>query len=124
MRPATELAGTEISQAPHAWAAYEHLVRTALEAVAPVPTVLLGVATPGQLAGWPSGGWLLLDCSDDERRARLTPRGDAVDIPEALADAAEYRALGLPTIDTTDLSADTVAAQIASWVLDTPRGRS
>ncbi|WP_147449285.1 hypothetical protein [Actinomadura pelletieri] len=120
MEPAGELAGTNIRTAPRTWAAYEHLVRVALEAVAPVPTVLLGVATPDQLAGWPGGRWLLLDCGDAERRARLASRGDATDVSEALADAAAYRALGLPAIDTTGLDAETVAAHIASWVRDWP----
>ena len=60
--------------------------------------------------------WLLLDCSDDERRRRLAPRGDAVDIPDALLDAEAYRSLGLSAIDTTNLSSESVAARIASWV--------
>lgn len=115
-KPAAELAGTRISAAPHTWSAYENLVRSALQAIEPIPSVLLGVATPDQLSGWPPGAWLLLDCSDDERRRRLAPRGDAVDVPDALLDAEAYRGLGLPAIDTTALSSETVAARIASWI--------
>ncbi|MGF0116622.1 hypothetical protein ACQFYA_09880 [Promicromonospora sp. Marseille-Q5078] len=118
--PASELAGTTISTAPHTWSAYENLVRSALQAIEPIPSVLLGVATPDQLSGWPLDAWLLLDCGDDERRRRLAPRGDAVDVPDALRDAEACRGLGLPAIDTTTLSPGAVAARIASWVQAAP----
>jgi hypothetical protein len=71
------------------------------------------VCTPGELAGWPPGGWLLLDCADQERRRRLAGSASADD---AVDDAAAYRALGLPAIDTTNRIPQQVAEDIAWFV--------
>jgi len=79
MDPAEALAGVAIRQAPQTWASYERLVRIIVEQVRPVNIVLLAVCTPQQLTDWPHGKWLLLDCADDERRARLAPRSNAAE---------------------------------------------
>lgn len=86
------------------------LMRRVVEAVG-APVLLLGVCTPTELTGWPIDRWLLLDCADDERRARLAARPS--DIRDALVDAASYRQLGLETIDSTGIPPDVVADLIA-----------
>ncbi len=116
MAPAAALAGREIAPHPDTWPAYRQLVRVAVEAVAHLPVVLLGVCTPGELPGWPAGSWLLLDCSDRERRHRLGRRAGPDDLAAALQDAAEYRSLGLPVIDTTGRTPAEVAAALARRV--------
>jgi hypothetical protein len=52
------------------------------------------------------------DCSDDERQRRLGDL-DAADVEDALADAARYRQLGLPVIDTTERTLQSVAEELA-----------
>jgi len=113
MDPAEALAGVAIRQAPQTWASYERLVRIIVEQVRPVNIVLLAVCTPQQLTDWPHGKWLLLDCADDERRARLAPRSNAAERTKAIADGAFYRSLGLPVLDSTDLEPSDVAKAIA-----------
>ena len=116
MGPAQALAGVPIRQAPQTWASYERLVRTIVDQVWPVNIVLLGVCTPQQLSDWPNGEWLLLDCADDQRRARLAPRGNPADTEEAVADAAAYRSLGLPVLDSTDLDPRELAKAITKMI--------
>jgi hypothetical protein len=116
MGPAQALAGVAIRQAPQTWAGYQRLVRTIVDQVWPVNTVLLGVCTPQQLSDWPNGEWLLLDCADDERRTRLAPRGNPAETEEAVVDAAWYRSLGLPALDSTDLEPREVAKAIARMI--------
>ncbi|WP_114560937.1 AAA family ATPase [Desertihabitans aurantiacus] len=102
MDPAGALAGAAIRETPSTWNAYGQLVRAAVDQLAPHPVLLLGVVTPDELTGWPSGRWMVLDCTDEERRRRLRARGDSEDsVPQALADAADYRGLGLPVVDST-----------------------
>ncbi|SDT25030.1 DEAD/DEAH box helicase family protein [Microlunatus soli] len=112
MEPAGDLAGAPIPQTPRTWEPYGRLVRTVVDAILPVDLVLLGVCTPAELADWPTGSWLLLDCSDEVRRQRLTARNEPDDIDDVLRDAANYRALGLPVVDTTYLSPDEVATSV------------
>jgi broad-specificity NMP kinase len=116
MEPAGALAGVAISQAPHTWASYERLVRTIVEQIGPVDVVLLGVCTPHQLRRWPEGGWLLLDCADAERRARLARRGHPSATTGAVVDAAVYRALGLPVVDSTGREPREVAELISETI--------
>jgi hypothetical protein len=116
MGPAGALAGVAIPQAPRTWANYERLVRTIVEQIGPVNIVLLGVCTPGQLRGWPDGEWLLLDCADAERRTRLARRGHSAMVAEALADAASYRSLDLPVVDSTDRAPREVADAIVGMI--------
>jgi hypothetical protein len=76
IRPASDLAGRDVARSPSTWAAYRRLVRAVVDAVMPAPLVLLGVSTPDELDGWPVDEWILLDCSETERRRRLGPRLD------------------------------------------------
>jgi hypothetical protein len=63
---------------PATWPAHRGLVRAVVEAIAPVPAVLVSVCTPGG-AGRLAARWLLLDCADQERRrlARSVSPDDA-----------------------------------------------
>jgi aminoglycoside 6'-N-acetyltransferase len=88
-----------------------------------LPVVLLGGCTPGELPGWPIDAWLLLDCTDQERRRRLGP-GRPERLTEAIQDAAEYRSLCLPVIDTSGQPPAEAAAALARCVLDLERGGS
>lgn len=58
---------------------------------------------------------MLLDCSDDERRARLANRLGEAEIADALRDARQYRSLGLAAVDT-NRSVDLVASEIAGLI--------
>ena len=116
MGAAEALAGVAIPQAPQTWTDYERLVRTVVEQIRPVDVVLLGVCTPRQLCGWPDGQWLLLDCADGERRTRLARRGHAAAAEDAVADAAAYRSLDLPILDSTGLDPREVAQAIVHMI--------
>jgi hypothetical protein len=60
--------------------------------------------------------WLLLDCSDDLRVARLNARGWSIGRKqEAIADAAELRESISPVIDTGTLSPAEVASDVLAW---------
>jgi hypothetical protein len=113
MGPAAMLAGRGIPQHPATWPAYRQLVRTIVGVVAHLPVVLFTVCTPGELAGWPIDSWLLLDCTDQERRRRVSLQADPGMPGDAIRDAHEYRALGLRTIDTTGWAAERAAQAIA-----------
>jgi hypothetical protein len=121
MGPAGDLAGAPIPQTPQTWEPYGRLVRAIADVVLPADMVLLGVCTPEELTDWPDGPWILLDCSDDVRRQRLTARNEPDEIEEVLSDAARYRALALPVVDTTQLSPDEVAKAVADKVIATPQ---
>jgi cytidylate kinase len=116
MDPSAALAGREIRQSPDTWAAYRQLVRAVLDTMKHLPVVLLGVCTPTELAGWPIDAWVVLDCTDQERRGRLGQRSAPDDVEDAVRDASEYRALGLPALDTTGQPPDKVAADLANFV--------
>jgi hypothetical protein len=116
MAPAAALAGREIRQSPGTWPAYRQLVRTVLESVRHLPVVILDVCTPAELSGWPIDAWVVLDCADQERRERLAHRGDPESAEDAVADAREYRSLGLPNIDTTGLTPYRAATELANFV--------
>lgn len=109
---AGELAGTPVRSSPRTWPAYRDLVRAMVAALEPLPVVLLSVCTPDELKGWPIQNWLLLDCEDSVRRARLRYR-QASEVEDAIEDANEYRHLRITTIDTTHKTLDEVAAAIA-----------
>jgi hypothetical protein len=116
MDPAAALAGRPIRQSPDTWAAYGDLVRAVVGVITPLPAVLLGVCTPDELRGWPIGAWILLDCTDHERRRRLGSDARPEDIETAVTDARQYRTLGLPVIDTTSRTPAQVAADLAQFV--------
>ncbi|GAB3757193.1 ATP-binding protein [Microlunatus parietis] len=112
MPDAERLAGAPIASTPATWPAYEGLLRTVIELVLPNPVLLLWVCTPEELQGWPGGPWLLLDCADAERQARLASRDDPAVIMEGVTDAAAYRKLGLPRVDSTERDPGDVAAEV------------
>jgi hypothetical protein len=116
MEPASELAGRDITRSPSTWPAYRHLVRHVVDTIQPAPLVMLGVCTPDELNDWPASRWVLLDCSDDERRRRLAPRMNPSAAEDAVADASRYRRLGLPRIDTTACTPDIVAGMLADHI--------
>ena len=111
MAPASELAGRDVTRSPRTWPTYRRLIRLVVELVVPAPCVLLGVCAPAELDGWPIDAWVLLDCNDEKRRERLADHSEPDAVDEAIADAASYRALGLPTIDTTSRATEQVAEQ-------------
>lgn len=114
MVPAERLAGCSIRDNEPLWKPYEALVRSVTDMLAPNPVLLLGVCTPVQLADWHINGWTVLDCDDRERATRLQRRGEPNEaIHEAISDAAEYRALGLRTIDATALTPEETANVIS-----------
>jgi hypothetical protein len=96
MEPAGAPAGRDIRLNPQTWRAYRGLVRTITTSVASVPVVLFGVATPEEVDGLQIRAWVLLDCTDEERRLRLHADGREHDSDSAVRDAQDYRSLGLP----------------------------
>ena len=122
MVPATALAGREIWENPETWPAYRELVHAAIGSMAHLPVVLLGVCTPAELKDWPIDAWVLLDCTDQERRRRLCQHADSGRVEDAIRDGREYRLLGLPIIDTTDRSPAAAAVELARFIqsLDGP----
>ncbi len=121
MEPAGALAGRDIRLHPETWPAYRELVRRITASVTTVPVVLFGVATPDELDGLPVGAWIVLDCSDEERRARLHADGRDADGDAAVIDARHYRSLGLPVIDTTARAPELIAAHLADFVTRSER---
>ena len=113
MPAAGALAGRDVRLSPDLWDAYRQLVRSVIDVLRPVPTLLLGVCTPDELTGWPDARWVLLDCDDDERRRRLTGRREE-DVEGALADARQYRRLQLPAVDTSGRPVDVVSRELAA----------
>jgi hypothetical protein len=104
------------------WPAYRQLIRSVVDIVAHLPVVLLGVCAPDELRRWPITAWVLLDCADEERERRLGPGSDRERLAAALADARQYRALGLPVIDSTKQAPADVAAELANFVLAQEHG--
>jgi hypothetical protein len=113
---AAALAGRDIRSSPETWPAYRQLVWSFAETIAHQPVVLLGVCTPAELEDWPLGAWVLVDCSDQERRRRLVSYDLAAEIQAAISDAREYRSLNPPVIDTTGLLPAETARQLAEFV--------
>jgi hypothetical protein len=116
MGPAATLAGRDIRRHPETWPAYRQLVHTIVGTVAHLPVVLFTVCMPGELADWPIDAWLLLDCTDRERRRRLAQQAGPTPPEDAIHDAREYRALGLRAIDTTGRAPERAARSIAQLV--------
>ena len=88
-----------------------------------LPTLLLGGFTPEQLEGLPGRQWvsdiryLLLDCDENARRARIDarPAGRAHDVEPQLAFARWLRSEIPTAVDTSSASPATAADQIARW---------
>ena len=76
---------------------------------------VVGVRTPSELPLWPIDVWILLDCADSIRVARLSASGRAADLDQAVADAAKNRSLGLTTLDTSAPPED-VARQVEELI--------
>jgi len=115
MEAASELSGHDVRTHRDSWPSYRSLVRSIVETIRQ-PVVLLGVCTPDELDGWPIDASVLLDCADDEREQRLREQRPPSEVAEAMADARDYRALGLPSVDTTGLSPEAVARQVAQLI--------
>jgi hypothetical protein len=113
MEPAGQLAGRSIQANRSTWSHYDALVRAVLDQLG-VPLVLLGVRTPEELHGWPFGTWILLDCADETRVARLGERRNGAELAEAVEDGRRYRELGLPVVDSTSLAIEDVAEELVS----------
>ncbi len=118
MSAAGELAGRDVRRSPSTWPSYRRLVRAVVDTIHPAPLVLLGVCTPDELEGWPIGETIVLDCADEERQRRLRAAHDAtsIEVAEALADAARYRSLHLPVLETTNRTPQAVARELADLV--------
>jgi broad-specificity NMP kinase len=116
MVPAAALAGREIAQHRETWPAYRQLIGAVVATIAHLPVVLLTVCTPDELPDWPIDAWVLLDCTDQERRQRLGQQASPDRLAEGVNDAEEYRSLGLPVIDTTGRTPAEVAADLAQFV--------
>jgi hypothetical protein len=124
MPAASELAGRDVRRDPSTWPSYRSLVRAVVETLHPAPLVVLGVCTPDELADWPIDAWIVLDCTDEERRRRLVSDDDTSDVDGALVDAAQYRELGLRVIDTTDRPPQSVAEELEQMVLEAESKRA
>jgi energy-coupling factor transporter ATP-binding protein EcfA2 len=122
MEPAAALAGRQIVGHPETWPAYRELIGAVVSTIAHLPVVLLTVCTPDELPSWPIDVWVLLDCSDQERRQRLAKQASQDRLAEGIHDAAEDRSLGLPVIDTTGHTPAEVAADLARFVLRLEQG--
>ena len=88
-----------------------------------LPTLLLGAFTPDQFEDLPGRRWvsdvrfLLLDCSDDARRARIDarPAGRTHDVEPQVDFGQTLRTSIRTAVDTTSSSPAAAADQIASW---------
>jgi broad-specificity NMP kinase len=115
---ASELAERDVRRSPSTWPSYRRLVRALVDTIHPAPLVLLGVCTPDEVEGWPIDETILLDCADEELRRRLRATRDAtdIDVTEALADAARYRNLDLPVIETTNRTPQAIAQELTDVI--------
>jgi hypothetical protein len=124
--PASTLAGKSIYTEPVTWPPYgavwygvlHMIVRNGRTPVFFAPTDPRDVAQDG-VSNWVSRiDWLLLDCADETRRARLAarPGWTQVMLAEALDDAAYLRRTISTRLDTDALSPQQVAARIVDWM--------
>jgi hypothetical protein len=87
-------------------------------------TVLLGPLLPDWVEALPSRRWIgpirfaVLDCDDEQRRARLTERPSWREhaIDEHLGFAAHLRRTISPVLDTTSDTPEQTALRVAAWV--------
>lgn len=133
LEPDGSVLGIDIASpaASSAWPAYNRLwLRiTALLLRGGGPVLVVCPLTPDEwadagkgVAGLPEADWARLDCSDADRRARLTARGWAADeIAEAVADAGELRGVVEREFSTTGCGVRDVGAVVGEWVMG--RGR-
>jgi hypothetical protein len=112
--------------APH-WPAYNRLwVRIiSMMTRAGHPVLLSAPVTPSEWATAVADvgtvlptGFLLLDCEDDVRTARLAERGWSPGrISDAVADAAALRQFGLPVLDSSSRPVAGVAAELCALLV-------
>jgi hypothetical protein len=124
--PVSALIGSDLRQLPQAWPAYAQLwfevIHAALRNGQRIvfftpndPADFLAFAVPD----WCDPlHWLLLDCSDDIRRKRLSARQDWTEgqVDEALQDAAGLRRQLDTILDSSLLSVDETLAGILAWL--------
>lgn len=110
MVQANKLAGRSIRHNEPLWKPYENLIKSVSDILTPDPVVPLGVCKPAQLASWHIRQWIVLDCHDRERTARLQHEETQEDICET----AQYRALDLRMVDETTLTSQETAQAFAS----------
>lgn len=126
LAPASALVGKDIRVDASAWPAYNALWLEVLHAVhkneraavlfAPINMDDLPIE---MLPAWCSGvEWLLLDCSEAVRRARLSDRPGWTDamMAEAEEDARVLRKTIPRRIETGDHAPDAVAGLILDWL--------
>lgn len=121
----SRLAGTNLTHASAAprWPHYNDLCLSFAAAVlrAGHHVLMLSPLTPAELnrsTAAPFLGdvrWAALDCADTTRRSRLSRRLSEDQIDEALADAADLRALGLVLLSSDTASVEATAQTIAEW---------
>lgn len=123
---ASGLVGRDIRFAPEAWPAYGEVWFSVLQAVFAnnLTPVLFTPADPSDFAvqalpAWCAGiTWLLLDCDDQTRVARLQQRvaWDEKRVEEALQDARALRASVAKRVDTGSQSPEDVASAVLEWL--------
>ena len=123
--PASELAGRSVYFDRSTWPAYSHVWFEVLRGVirndrVPVlfaPLTEDDVTAYGRPAWCDGIEWMLLDCDDDVRAARLAGRSwTPARIAEALADAAALRAGIATRVDTGRHSPNAVARRVKRWL--------
>jgi hypothetical protein len=116
VEPVSAMLGVDIRGHRSVWPAYRELWMTVLGAAGAAhrPVVFFANALPSEIedaarrAGIGEIDWLVLDCRDDTRVARLRSRGEPESVlEEASTDAGELRRLGAPIVanDSTDPTA-------------------
>jgi hypothetical protein len=116
MPAAAALSGRDVRASPDLWAPYRSLVQSIVRTVLPsTDVVVLGVSTRDELIDWPPASWVLVDCNDHERRRRLADRPRS-EVDDAIADAAKYRHLGFPVVDSSGRAVEEVAAKLMAIV--------
>lgn len=126
LEPASDLVGRSLVDANDLWPAYRRLWLRFLQMLARNgrTAALFAPAHPDEYADltplpWLSSiDWLLLDCDDRTRTARLQARGwISTSIEEALVDARALR-LAVPTvIDTSETTPEEAARQVYAWLV-------
>jgi hypothetical protein len=130
--PASRLAQRDIIFDTTTWPAYHALWWTILESVYRngQRAVFFSPLAPGDIphivppAWYDDVAWLLLDCADGTRRARLEQRlaWTTAMIAEAIRDAQGLRAQIEAQVSTDHDTPDAIAHAILQWVEHTERG--
>jgi hypothetical protein len=126
LEPLSRLARRELMEDPESWPALRNfwLVLASIAGRSGRSTVLFAPEDPSGIESLPARSevgetrYLLLDCAGAEIERRLDLRdGWRRDwTMDALKDAANFRALGLPAVRTDIVSPERTAAEIVEWV--------